>query len=256
MDFKDKVAVVTGASVGMGKEIAVQFAAKGAKVVVNYVAAEADAQDTVNRIRDAGGEAISCRADIARDADAVRLIAAAVKEYGRLDILVNNAGVSKHIPFADLDAADDDLWHRIHDINVLGTFHCVRAAAKEMQKSGGGSIVNLTSVSGFRPVGSSLPYCASKAALIQLTSCLAVALGPGIRVNSVSPGAIEDTRWNAGRKDFDAAKAHAQNVEKSVLRRGGRSLDIAHAVLYLCSEEASFITGVDIPVDGGRALKM
>lgn len=256
MDFKGKAVVVTGASAGMGREAARQFAAHGAMVVVNYVKAEASAMETVDCIRKAGGAAVVCQGDVSKDEDARRLVATAVKEFGRLDVLVNNAGVTHFIPFTDLEAATPEVWRKLYDTNVAGAFFCARAAAPEMRKNGGGVIVNNASVAGHRPNGSSIPYCCSKAALLHLTRCLAVALGPDIRVNSVSPGFIEDTRWHAGRADYDAEQARGPGIEQSLVKRVGTTADVAAAILFLASEESSFSSGVDILVDGGRFYKI
>ena len=256
MDFTGKSVIVTGASVGMGREIAVRFAGLGAKVLVNYASAKDSAKETAAIITNAGGTAVLCRADVSREADADRLAAVAVGEFGKIDILVNNAGVTSFIPFSDLDAAGAEVWTKLYATNVMGAFFCARAAAREMKKTGGGVIVNNASVAGQRPSGSSIPYCASKAALIQLTNCLAATLGPDIRVNSVSPGVIADTRWNAGRPGYDPEQAHKTGAELSLLKRTGTSADVAGAVLFLASDEAAFCTGIDIRVDGGRYYKV
>ena len=256
MNFQGKSVIITGASVGMGRETAVQFAAHGAKVLVNYAKAEKDAAETVDRIKKAGGAAVLCQGDVSKEADAERIVNEAVKAFGRLDILVNNAGVTAFIPFEDLDAASPEVWLRLYSTNVMGAFLCARAAAKAMKKTGGGVIINNASVSGHRPQGSSIPYCTSKAALLHMTRCLAKALGPEIRVNSVSPGFIEDTRWNVGRSNYDSAAAHSQGEDLSLLKRVGAAADIAKAILYLASDDASFCTGIDLLVDGGRAYKI
>jgi 3-oxoacyl-[acyl-carrier protein] reductase len=252
MDFTNKSVIVTGASVGMGRAAAMKFGKLGAKVVVNYARAEADAAETVAAIRSAGGTAILRQGDVSKEEDCKKIVAAAVREFGRLDILVNNAGTTAFIPFADLDAATPEVWTRLYSVNVVGAFMMARAAAREMRKTGGGVVINNASVSGHRPRGSSIPYCSSKAALLHLTSCLAVALGPDIRVNSVSPGFIEDTRWNADRKDYDAHQAHDDAVEQSLLKRTGGADDVADAILFLASDQSAFCTGIDVVVDGGR----
>ncbi|MCC8191165.1 MAG: SDR family oxidoreductase [Planctomycetes bacterium] len=256
MDFTGKAVIVTGASIGMGRETAVQFAARGAKVVVNYARAEDQAQETLATIQQAGGTAVLCQGDVSREEDAARIVATAVDAFGRLDVLVNNAGTTAFIPFTDLDAATPEVWTRLYATNVMGAFFCARAAASAMRKTGGGVIINNASVSGHRPQGSSIPYCSSKAALLHLTRCLAVALGPDIRVCSVSPGYIEDTRWNRDRPGHDPAAAHQTAVELSLLKRVGASADVAGAILYLASDAAGFVTGIDVLVDGGRQFRV
>lgn len=256
MRFKNKVVLVTGASAGMGMETARRFAEEGAAVAVNYARSEKEATALVMDIRKAGGRALACPGDVGKDGDARRLVSDVVKEFGRLDILVNNAGITSFIPFADLEAAGPEVWERLYSTNVVGAFLCARAAAAAMRGNGGGVIINNASIAGHRANGSSIPYCCSKAALLHLTRCLASALGPEIRVCSVSPGLIEGTRWNADRTGYDAAKAHEIGVNLSLLRRTGASGDIAKAILFLASDDASFCTGVDLLVDGGRAFKV
>ena len=256
MNFTGKSVVVTGASAGMGREAAIQFAAHGAKVLVNYTSAAEAAEETRDIIAKAGGTAVVCKGDVSREEDADRIIKTAVDEFGRVDVLINNAGVTSFIPFQDLESATPEVWLRLYSVNVMGAFLCVRAAAREMKKTGGGVIINNASVSGHRPQGSSIPYCSSKAAVLHMTRCLAIALGPEIRVCSVSPGYIKDTRWNAGRENFDADKAVADGVELSLLKKVGTAAEVAAAMLYLASDGADFCTGIDILVDGGRFFKV
>lgn len=252
MKFENKVAVVTGAAVGIGRSIAVELASEGAAVVVNYRKSKDDAEETVAIIRSAGGVASSCQADVAREADCDRLIDYAVKEYGGMDILVNNAGVTRFIPFSDMDALTGEVWDTLHDINVKGTFFCSRAAARHMKP--GSNIIILASQAGLRPYGSSMAYSVSKAAVIHLTKCLAVTLAPDIRVNCISPGVVKNTRWNDQQPDFDPVKNEANNAAAIPMKMVAEPEDISAAVLYLSSEDARFITGAVLPVDGGKTL--
>ena len=256
MDFTNKSVIVTGASVGMGREIAAQFAARGAQVVVNYTKAENEAAKTLDIIKKAGGAAVIKQADVSNEKEADDLVATAVKEFGKVDILVNNAGITSFIPFNDLEAQNPDVWNKLYAVNVLGPFFCARAASRVMLKAGSGVIINNATVSGTRPSGSSIPYCTSKAALLHMSSCLAVSLAPTIRVNCVSPGMIGDTRWNADVSNFNPEKYEELAFATSLLQRSGKAKDIAAAVLFLASDEASFITGVDLRVDGGRFFKI
>ncbi len=252
--MKDKVVLVTGASVGIGRAAAIALGSQGARVVVNYVQAEDSARETVEAVIAAGGQAVACQGDVSREADAKRLVDFTVATYGRLDVLVNNAGITAFIPFSDLDGATAEVWDRLYRTNVEGAFFCSREAAKVMKAQGKGSIINLSSRAGMRPVGSSIPYSVSKAAVLHLTQCLAVTLAPEVRVNCISPGVIDNTRWNAGRENFDP-DAYRQNAESiTPLARMGVPEDIAKAVLYLASEDSSFCTGVNLPVDGGSVL--
>ncbi len=252
--IKEKVVIGTGASVGIGRAAAVALGGQGAKVVVNYVSARDSAQETADAVAAAGGQAVLCQADVSKEADAKRLVEFAVSTYGRLDVLVNNAGITAFIPFSDLDSATAEVWDRLYRTNVEGAFFCSREAAKVMKAQGKGSIINLSSRAGMRPVGSSIPYSVSKAAVLHLTECLAATLAPEIRVNCVSPGTIGGTRWNAGRVGFDE-EAYRKNAESHTpLGRLGEPDDIAKAILYLASDDSCFCTGINIPVDGGACL--
>jgi 3-oxoacyl-[acyl-carrier protein] reductase len=247
--------LVTGASVGIGRQTALIFARHGGEVVINYRQAEEEAGETLALVEKAGGKGYVIRADVSKEAEAARLIRESADVLGGLDVLVNNAGTTRFIPFPDLDAVSADIWDSLYKTNVESIFFCSRAAAKIMaaQKTGG-SIVNLASVAGMLPRGSSIPYSVSKAAIIHLTKCLANVLAPKVRVNSVSPGVIQNTRWNSANPGFDqeAYRAGAQNIP---LKRLGEPEDIAAAIYYLASEEAGFVTGVNLPVEGGANIQ-
>lgn len=249
----NKVALVTGAAVGMGRSIAVALGREGAKVVVNYSRSEADAEETVKQVRETGAEAVALRADVSKDVEVRAMVEQTIERFGRIDVLVNNAGITAHVPFEDLEALDDDAFDRLYAVNVKGPFFTTRAVAPHMKRQGHGRIINLGSVAGQRPFGSSLAYSASKAALMHLSRCMAKTLGPEIRINCVVPGQIVDTRWNEGRPGYDpdaAAKSGAQAVP---LKRVGVSDDVAEVCLFLATG-ADFLTGVEINVDGGREL--
>lgn len=252
--MKEKVVIVTGASVGIGRAAAIALGEKGASVVVNYARSEDSAKETMEAVIAAGGQAVICQADVSKEADAKKLIDFTVATYGRVDVLVNNAGITAFIPFSDLDSATAEVWEKLYRTNVEGAFFCSREASKVMKAQGKGSIINLASKAGMRPAGSSIPYCVSKAAVIHLTECLAVTLAPEIRVNCVSPGLITNTRWNAGRADFNLEKYLADGAKSAPLNRIGEPDDIAKAILYLASDDSSFCTGVNIAVDGGATL--
>lgn len=254
MDFAHKAVIVTGSSSGIGRELAVAFAKRGAGVLVNYASSEQGARETLALIEKEGGKAIICQADVSKVADCDRMVRSCVDAFGRLDVLVNNAGCTSFVPFENLDAINEASWERIMGVNVKGTFYCCRAAAKAMQATGGGSIISLASIAGHRASGSSIPYCASKAAIIHMSRCLAKALGPDIRVNTISPGFIGETNWNDDKEDSQlrAIKEHAANT--SVAKRTGIPKDITGAALFLASDASSFCTGIDILVDGGRGF--
>ena len=246
MSGSRKVALVTGSGTGVGRACAVRFARLGYAVVVNYSRSEADAHETLALVEAAGAPALLCKADVSDARQVTEMVAAAEAALARLDVLVNNAGTTHFVPHRDLDALTDQVWHEIMGVNVLGTFYCTRAAMPLLQASGG-SVVNVSSVAGLTGQGSSIPYCASKAAVNCMTQSLARAFGPGVRVNAVAPGPIL-TRWLDGRE------AHvAKFVEQAPLGRAATPDDIADAVVYLATGTA-LTTGQVLVVDGGRTM--
>lgn len=246
-----KVAIVTGAAVGIGRAVAVAFGAEGAKVVVNYSRSAEEAAETVCQVKAAGGEAIAIQADVADDEQVRAMVTQTVAKFGRVDLLVNNAGITSRAPFPNLDALDGEVWDRLYDVNVKGAFFCTRAVAPHMRKLGAGRIVNIGSVAGLRPQGSSIAYCASKAALIHMSKCLAKALGPEITVNVVAPSMVDNTRWNPDPKSKAAVRQHV--AETTVLKRVGQPDDVVAAVKFLVNE-ADYTTGAVVTVDGGSEL--
>lgn len=237
-----KVAIVTGSSSGIGEAIARSLSDEGATVVVNS-----------SRSVDAGealaGElgAIYVQADVSDEAQAVHLVEATVEAHGRLDILVNNAGTTEVIPHHHLDAVTDEVWRKILDVNVLGTWKVTRAAVPHLRARGSGSVVNITSIAGVRPRGSSIPYAVSKAALNHMTVLLANTLGPEIRVNAVAPGLI-DTPWT---ETWDEIRAAVRTT--TPLKRSGLPEDVAVATLGLL--RSTYTTGEVLLVDGGMHLR-
>jgi 3-oxoacyl-[acyl-carrier protein] reductase len=246
-----KVALVTGAAVGIGRAIAVAYAREGATVAVNYSKSRKDAEETAQLVTRAGGEALLVQADVSQDGQARAMVAKVLEKLGRIDILVNNAGITSFVDFADLEGLTDDVWDRLYQVNVKGTFFCCRAVVAPMKKQGRGRIINLASVAGLWPQGSSIAYCCSKAAVIQLSKCLAKTLGPEIQVNVIAPGFIAETRWNVGRPNLDATIAKAGQM--APLKRVGTPEDIADAALFLATR-GDFVTGDVMVVDGGRLL--
>ena len=253
MDVTGRVAVVTGSSAGVGRATAERLARMGAQVVVNYAHSQSDAEQTVAAITAAGGAAHAFRADVG-DAEQCRaLIESAVDAYGALHILVNNAGATHFIPHRELDRVTDEVWDEIMAVNVKGTFNCTRAAAPHMRAAGEGAVVNVASVAGIGGGGSSIPYAASKAAIIAITKSLARVLGPEVRVNCVAPGFI-DTRWlrgGMGEQRFEQAKAGL--TERSPLRGVATPESCADAILGFI-ESNVFVTGQTLVVDGGASL--
>ena len=245
--LKGKVAVVTGASKGIGAGIAERFGAEGAKVVVNYSSDRAGADRVVNKIKQAGGEAVAVQADVSKKQDVERMFAESKKAFGKLDILVNNAGVYELKP---LEEIDDAHFHRIFDINVLGLLNATQAAAKQM--NGSGAIINVSSVVAKTPASGGSVYGATKGAVDVITRTLAQELGARqIRVNSLSPGfTVTEGVKTSGLEDVFTELA----ITRTPLGRVGQPDDIAKTAVFLASEDSGWITGETILVGGGIRL--
>lgn len=243
MRLKDKVAIVTGGAHGMGEAEARLFAREGAKVVVADILA-ADAERVAGDINAGGGDAVGIKIDVTSESDWKALIDQTLSTYGRLDILVNNAGISGS-SVGDPDGLEG--WDRIIAVNQTSVFLGTKLAAQQMATSGGGSIVNISSIMGFVGGSSGHPaYCASKGAVRIYTKAAAVRYGPqGVRVNSVHPGYMPPmlNATNAGER--------ADKIALTPLRRLGEPLEVAYGVLFLASDEASFVTGTELVIDGG-----
>jgi 3-oxoacyl-[acyl-carrier protein] reductase len=244
--LQGKVAVVTGASKGIGAGIARQLAAEGAAVVVNYSSSKSGADKVVNDIIAAGGKAFAVQANIAKPAEIERLFDETVKKFGRVDVLVNNAGVYE---FAPLEAVTPEHYHRQFDLNVLGLILASQQAAKRFGDAGG-SIINISSVVATLAPPNASVYSATKAAVDAVTRSLAKELGPRkIRVNSIAPGMVETEGFHAagiGESDM------RRDVEKQTpLGRIGQPQDIAGAAVFFASDDASWITGESLMIAGG-----
>lgn len=242
-----KVAVVTGASKGIGAEIARQLAADGAAVVVNYASSKADADKVVGDITGKGGKAVAVKADVAKPEDIKTLFTEAKTAFGRVDVLVNNAGVYE---FAPLDAVTPEHYHRQFNLNVLGLLLATQEAAKHFGPDGG-SVVNISSVVSRLALPASSVYSATKAAVDSITRTLAAELGPKkIRVNAVNPGMVEtEGTHTAGITGSDMRK---QIEAATPLGRIGQVDDIAPAVAFLASDDAKWITGETLFISGGN----
>ena len=253
MDLKDKVALVTGSSSGVGAETAVQMAALGARVVVNYANSKSGAEVTVARIREAGGEAICVQADVSDEAQCQALVAAAVSEFGKLDVLVNNAGTTTFVDHKALDLLSDDIWQSTLGTNLLGPFYMTRAALPEFIKQGGGEVVMTSSIAGLTTNGSSIAYCASKAGVNSMTKTLAKALGEHkVRVNAICPGLI-DGKWGSEGwgESWEDVKAFARAA--TPLNAITTPADIADSIVSLVTG-SDLVTGQVITIDGGFSL--
>jgi 3-oxoacyl-[acyl-carrier protein] reductase len=213
---------------------------------VNYSRSITEANETVELINQEGGRAIALQADVSQDKEVRAMVATIVDQFGAIDLLVNNASITKHIPFADLEAATEEVWDEIYAVNVKGMFYCARAVASGMKERKRGAIVNVGSIAGITGLGSSLPYAVSKAAIHGLTKSLAHALAPEIRVCSVVPGSVA-TRWWAGQEQ----RMH-QLSRQALLQRITTPEDIAQLIVSTLEQEA--MTGQIITVDGGQTL--
>jgi len=259
VDLNGKVAIVTGSgsAAGVGRSTAIRLAERGAAgVVINYSspASEAKAAGVAAEVERAGARALVYRADVSQDPQCRAMVAAALLAFGRLDILVNNAATTARVRYEDLEVLTDEVWDRILAVNLKGTFYCIRAAAPHLAASGQGAVVNVASIAGIRAVGaSSIPYAASKAAVINLTMLLARALAPGIRVNCVTPGFVAG-QWmeqSLGHERYE--KAVERSRARIPLGRVAAPDDVAHAILSLITSD--FITGHNLICDGGYLIR-
>jgi len=249
MQLLGKVALVTGGAVGTGRSIALKLARRGCHVAVNFFRSKDDADATVAEVRKLGVNAMAVHANITNDAISRRMVRDAVSELGHLDILINNAGINSVIPHADLEAVKEEDWEKQILVNLRGPFYTTRAAVSALRASRG-VIVNVSSSAGVNAIGHSLPFCAAKAGLNNMTLALARALAPEIRVNAVAPGFIDNTRAWHEHPMYDEVKR--QSVERSPLRRVCQPDDVATAVVDLVA--ADMVTGQIVLVDGGMSL--
>jgi len=245
--LQDRVAVVTGASRGIGRAIAVELACRGARVIVNYNRSADGAADAVADIEARGGTATAVQADVSDSAQAQALIQAALDTYQGMDILVNNAGVTRDQVL--LMMKEDD-WDTVIQVNLKSLYNTCKAACRKMVRQRSGRIINITSVVGIAGQGGQTNYAAAKAGIIGFTKSLAKELGPrGITVNAVAPGLVPTDLTADLPEDMRQAA-----IDQTPLRRVGEAQDIAYAVAFLASDEAAFITGTVLPVDGGLVM--
>lgn len=244
MRLKDKVAVVTGAGRGIGRGVALALAAEGAKVVVNYSRSAEAAEQVVAEIAAQGGEAMALQADVADATQTEAMMKATLERFGRIDILVNNAGVTRDKLLLRMTEED---WDAVLDTNLKGAFLCTKAIVSNLIKQKSGVIVNIGSVNGKVGSAGQANYSASKAGLVGFTKALAKELGSrNIRVNAVAPGFVETDMTDALKEELREAV-----VKQIPLGRLGKTEDIARVVVFLCSEDAAYIQGEVITVDGG-----
>jgi 3-oxoacyl-[acyl-carrier protein] reductase len=245
-ELTGKVAIVTGASKGIGAAIARSFAEAGAAVAVNYASSKADAERVVGEIVKAGGKAIAIQADVAKRDDVKRLFEETKAKLGRLNILVNNAGVYR---FGPLESLTEQEFHRHFDTNVLGVILAAQEAVKAFDGSGG-SVINISTISSTNPSPNSLLYSASKSAIDTITRELALELAPkGIRVNAIAPGMTETEGFAAAGLSAESAKALGFSLP---MGRLGKPEDIARVALFFASDQSAWVTGERISVSGGQ----
>jgi 3-oxoacyl-[acyl-carrier protein] reductase len=247
MQLADAVVVVTGGTGGLGTRICHRFAAEGARVAVVYLTRHEPAIALVKALLAGGASAsLAHQADVTRSDQIAGLVEKVLATWGRLDVLVNNAAFNQSVPFADLDGMTPELWETILHANTTGPFLCARAVAPVMRQQQAGRIVNIGSVAGFQPGGSSIAYAVSKAALAHLTRCLAVALAPHILVNGVAPGLMEGT----GVTQRLLPEQVRRSTEQAVLRRAVEKDDVADQVVTLARSDST--TGQNVVIDAGR----
>jgi 3-oxoacyl-[acyl-carrier protein] reductase len=251
MHLEGKAAIVTGGGTGVGRATALELARRGCSVLVNYSKSRDEAEQTAAEVSALGVRGLAVQADVSDDTACRRMADTAAKEFGRLDVLVNNAGTTEFIPHHELDKLTPETWSRIFGVNLIGPFQCARAVKAAMEASGGGTIVMTSSIAGTNGVGSSIPYCASKAALNNLTLTLARTLAPAIRVNTVAPGFIRG-RWLKDGYGDNYEMLEQLAASRALLKKVCDPEDIAAAILSFIAND--LITGQVLVIDGGLTI--
>tara|TARA_R110002073_G_scaffold5076_9_gene32089 strand:+ start:7792 stop:8553 length:762 start_codon:yes stop_codon:yes gene_type:complete len=252
MNLKDKVAIVTGSSSGVGAATAKLLASKGCNVAINYASSMEAAKSVAAECEAFGVGALVCQANVAEDTDCQKLVEATLSKFGRLDALVNNAGTTKFVPHHQLDGLEKDDFFHIYGVNVVGPYQMVRAAEGALRASGEASVVNVASIAGVRGIGSSIAYAASKGALLTMTQSLARVMGPEIRVNAVCPGFIQGEWLEKGMGD-NYHKFKDSLEAATPLQLTCTAETVADSIVAFI-EGHSVITGQHIILDGGHYL--
>lgn len=246
--FEGKSVIVTGAGRGIGRQLALDFAKRGARVAVNYSASADGAAAVVDEIAAAGGEAMAVCADVTDRAAVEAMVAAVLRAFGGVDILVNNAGINIDKPFLEL--GEDD-WDRVVGVNLKGPFLCSQAAGRAMVSAGAGSIVNISAVTAVDARKNAANYCSSKAGLNMLTKCMALELAPHVNVNALALGYVESPIVRELYTDAQLAEV----VAVTPLARMSNFAEVSEFVIFMASAEAAFMTGQTIVFDGGRVMR-
>ncbi len=246
--FEGKSVIVTGAGRGIGRQLALDFAKRGARVAVNYSASADGAAAVVDEIAAAGGEAMAVCADVTDRAAVEAMVAAVLQAFGGVDILVNNAGINIDKPFLELN---EDDWDRVVGVNLKGPFLCSQAAGRAMVSAGAGSIVNISAVTAVDARRNAANYCSSKAGLNMLTKCMALELAPHVNVNALALGYVESPIVRELYTDAQLAEV----VAVTPLARMSNFAEVSEFVIFMASAEAAFMTGQTIVFDGGRVMR-
>jgi 3-oxoacyl-[acyl-carrier protein] reductase len=249
MDIKGKVAIVTGGTGGLGFRICLALAKEEVKLCLVYARSKEKAEENVRELEKLGCEAVAIQADITTEDGIDSMFSCAVAKFGGFDILVLDAAFNESIPFQDLDSLNAEKWRFILNYNLTAPYLAARKAASYLQKRGGGRIVTVSSVAGFNPLGSSIAYAVSKAGLIHLTRCLAVALAPDILVNDVAPGLMEGTRMTSNLMEEHIKSS----LNSAVLKKATDKDDVADAVVLFTKTDS--ITGQSLIIDAGRVFR-
>jgi 3-oxoacyl-[acyl-carrier protein] reductase len=248
MEIRERVAVVTGGTGGLGQIICRRLASEGANVVIVYQSSREKAEALAGGLKGKGVRSLAVQADVSREEDVARLVARVMNEFGRIDILINDAAYNTWVPFNDLSAMTLEIWEKILQTNTTGPFLTMRAAGPLMKKQGQGRIVNISSLAAFQPSGSSMAYAVSKSALVHLTRCMAVALAPEVLVNCVAPGFMEGTRMST-----NLSPPYIEKARKAALTgKAAEKEDVVDQILTLIRTEST--TGQTIVIDGGRVF--
>jgi len=253
MELKDKVALVTGSSSGIGRNIAISFAKEGAKLIINDIREQKELEETVIAVEKAGSSAFAVRADVSNKKEVDDLVKSGWEKFGKIDILVNNAGIAFSTPFIEVK---EEEWDQTINTNLKGTFLCSQAVAKKMIKSGiKGKIINMTSINAFQAEKTRVPYDSSKGGISALTKTMAAELGGyGINVNAIAPGVVSGTNIDVDDNFFNNKDIVNKILDRTPLNRMGTVEDCSNVAVFLASNRSDFIHGEIIVLDGGLTI--